>query len=140
MRVIDHFTLEANNPSMDLSRCIVCQLQTDEELVENPSSYEHFVHSISVRASYREAKYVEIWANLKEYNSQELNLKRQHGTGSYTFWNDKKIKREVSLKNKAKHEHVVILLYFHRLRMRKLDCLEKTKECFSLLRNFSQNM
>ena len=76
MRVIDHFTLEANNPYMDLSRCIVCQLQTDEELVENPSSYEHFVHSISVRASYREAKYVEIWANLKEYNSQELNLKK----------------------------------------------------------------
>ena len=74
-------------------------------------------------------------------------------SGSYTFWNDKKIKGEVSLKNKAKHEHVVILLHFRRLRisvlrksqfcslvMRKLDCLEKTKECFSLLRNFSQNM
>ena len=60
---------------MDLSLCLVCQLQTDEELVENPSSYEHLVHSISIRASYREAKYVEIWANLKEYNSQELNLK-----------------------------------------------------------------
>ena len=60
---------------MDLSLCLVCQLQTDEELVENPSSYEHLIHSISLRASYREAKYVEIWANLKEYNSQELNLK-----------------------------------------------------------------
>ena len=61
---------------MDWSRCLVCQLQTDEEVVENPSSYEHFVHLISVRASYRDARYVEIWANLKEYNSQELNLKR----------------------------------------------------------------
>jgi len=47
----------------------------DEELVENPSSYKHLVHSISVRASYKEPKYVEIWAKLKEYNSQELNLK-----------------------------------------------------------------
>ena len=73
--VTDLSTLETNNPSMDLSLCLVCQLQTDEELVENPSSYEHLVHSISLRASYREAKYVEIWANLKEYNSQELNLK-----------------------------------------------------------------
>jgi len=73
--VIDFSTLETNNPSMDLSLCLVCQLQTDEELVENPSSHEHLVHSISLRASYRETKYVEIWANLKEYNSQELNLK-----------------------------------------------------------------
>ena len=56
---------------MDLSLCLVCQLQTDEELMENPSSHEHLVHSIS----YREAKYVEIWANVKNYNSQELNLK-----------------------------------------------------------------
>ena len=38
-------------------------------------------------------------------------------SGSYAFWNDKKIKGEISLKNKAKHEHVVILLYFHRVRI-----------------------
>ena len=74
-------------------------------------------------------------------------------SGSYAFWNDKKIKGEVSLKNKAKNEHAVIALYFHRVRisvlrksqfcslvMRKLHCLEKTKECFSVLRNFCQNM
>lgn len=72
---------------------------------------------------------------------------------SYAFWNDKKIKGLVSLKNKAKYERVVIVLYFHRLWisvsrksqfcslvMRKLDCLEKMKERFSLLRNCSQNM
>lgn len=126
--------------------------------MESPSSYEHLVHSISARASFREAKYVEIWTNLKEYNSQELNLKGatwhrkcyQEATHSGMI---KKIKGEVGLKNKADHERVVIVLYFHRLRisvlrksqfcslvMRKLDCLEKTKECFSLLRNFSENM
>ena len=38
-------------------------------------------------------------------------------SGSYAFWNDKKIKGEVSLKNKAKHELVVVILYFHRLRI-----------------------
>ena len=106
------------------------------------------IHSTSVRASCREAKYVEIWANLTwEYNSQELNLKGatwhrncfQEATHSGMI---KKIKGDISRENKAKHEHVVIVLYFHRLKisvlrksqfcslvMRKLDCLEKTKEC-----------
>lgn len=31
-------------------------------------------------------------------------------SGSYAFQNDKKIKGEVNNKNKAKHEHVVIVL------------------------------
>ena len=75
-------------------------------------------------------------------------------SGSYAFWNDKKIKGEVSLKNKAKHEHVVIVLYFHRLRNsvsikeiailpfsdQETRLLGKSERMFSLLRGFSQNM
>ena len=75
-------------------------------------------------------------------------------SGSYAFWNDKKIKGEVSLKNKAKHELVVVILYFHRLRNsvsikeiailpfsdQETKLLGKSERMFSLLRSFSQNM
>ena len=48
--------LETYNPSMGLSLSLVFQLQTDEERVENPSSFKHLVHSITVGAGQTEAK------------------------------------------------------------------------------------
>ena len=67
--------METNSPSINFSLCLVCQLQNEDEVVENPSSYETLLQAISVRASYGETKYVEIWANLKDFSFQELKEK-----------------------------------------------------------------
>ena len=48
------------NPSINFILCLVCQLQKEKEVVENPSSYETLLEAISVRARYGETKYVEI--------------------------------------------------------------------------------
>ena len=67
--------MEVSNLSINLSLCLVCQLEKEEELVENPSCYEALLETISTRAGYGESKYVEIWAYLKVFNSQELKVK-----------------------------------------------------------------
>lgn len=68
--------METGNISINFSLCLVCQSQKEEELVENPSSYETLLEIISTKAGYEESKYAEIWANLKNFKSQELKTKR----------------------------------------------------------------
>ena len=63
------------NPSINVSLCLFCQLQREEEVVENPSSYETLLEAIGARARYGETKYVEIWANLKDLSSHDLKVK-----------------------------------------------------------------
>ena len=56
--------------------CLVCQCVKDEDLVENPTSYDKLVAAVKERASYGESKFSEIWSSLKVFSVEELEVKR----------------------------------------------------------------
>lgn len=60
---------------IDFSLCLVCQSRKEEELVTNPTSYKTLYETISIRASYNEQKYVEVWAYIKGFSSEDLKVR-----------------------------------------------------------------
>lgn len=52
--------------------CLVCQTNSEEELIKKPSSHENLLKSIQARAQYGDAKSFEIWSTLKEFETKDL--------------------------------------------------------------------
>lgn len=89
------------NPSINFILCLVCQLQKEKEVVENPSSYETLLEAISVRARYGETKYVEIWVQLPWLKSKRGNMAPKVLSTSNPFWDGEKTKGEVGFKRES---------------------------------------
>ena len=61
----------------NFSLCIICQVDTSEPLVENPSAHEKLLTYISDRATYGDGKYPDIQRRLEYFS-------HQHGTENVT--------------------------------------------------------
>ena len=60
------------NAGITLELCIICQTQTDEELVENPVSHQKLFDAIQERSHYGDVKFTEVWSYLKGFSFKEL--------------------------------------------------------------------
>ena len=56
------------NVDINFKLCLVCQCVKDEDLVENPTSYDKLVAAVKERASYGESRFSEIWSSLKVFS------------------------------------------------------------------------
>ena len=63
------------NVDINFKLCVVCQCVKDEDLVENPTSYDKLVAAVKERASYGESRFSEIWSCLKVFSVKELEVK-----------------------------------------------------------------
>ena len=52
--------------------CIICQTQTDEELVEKPVSHKKLFDAIKERSNYEDVKFAEVQSFLKSFPFEEL--------------------------------------------------------------------
>jgi len=57
---------------INYSLCIICQKETGEELVDNPSSHHKVLEYVKERALYRDNNYPDIWHRLKDLTSDVL--------------------------------------------------------------------
>ena len=64
------------NVDINFKLCLVCQCVKDEDLVENPTSYDKLVAAVKERASYGESRFLEIWSSLKVFSVKELEVKQ----------------------------------------------------------------
>ena len=64
------------NVDINFKLCLVCQCVKDEDLVENPTSYDKLVAAVKERASYGESRFSEIWSSLKVFSVKELEVKQ----------------------------------------------------------------
>lgn len=60
------------NAGVNFESCIICQAQTDEELVEKPISHEKLFDAIQKRSCYGDVKLTEVWSYLKGFAFEEL--------------------------------------------------------------------
>lgn len=60
------------NTSVNFELCIICQTQTDEELVEKPVSHQKLFDAIEERSHYGDVKLTEVWSYLKGFSFEEL--------------------------------------------------------------------
>lgn len=50
------------NTGITFELCIICQTQTDEELVEKPVSHQKLFDAIQERSHYGDVKFTELWS------------------------------------------------------------------------------
>lgn len=62
--------------SLDSRLCVICQLNTREKLIEQPSSYDRVYNSIREWAKYGVSKYCRTWSKVKNYSPRELEDKK----------------------------------------------------------------
>ena len=60
------------NTGVNFELCIICQTQTDEELVEKPVSHQKLFDAIKERSHYGDVKLTEVWSCLKGFSLEEL--------------------------------------------------------------------
>ena len=67
--------IEGQTKNLDVALCIICQLKTDESLVEKPTSYEKILNCVEEWASYGHLSYTEAWEKIRSFSAQELKEK-----------------------------------------------------------------
>ena len=60
------------NTGITFKLCIICQTQTDEELVEKPVSHKKLFDAIQERSCYGDVKFAEVQSFLKGFPFEEL--------------------------------------------------------------------
>ena len=60
------------NTGIAFKLCIICQTQTDEELVEKPVSHKKLFDAIQERPHYGDVKFAEVRSFLKGFPFEEL--------------------------------------------------------------------
>ena len=60
------------NTGITFKLCIICQTQTDEELVEKPVSHKKLFDAIQERSHYGDVKFAEVRSFLKGFPFEEL--------------------------------------------------------------------
>ena len=60
------------NTDIAFKLCIICQTQTDEELVEKPVSHKKLFDAIQERSHYGDVKFAEVRSFLKGFPFEEL--------------------------------------------------------------------
>ena len=60
------------NTGITFKLCIICQTQTDEELVEKPFSHKKLFDAIQERSHYGDVKFAEVRSFLKGFPFEEL--------------------------------------------------------------------
>ena len=60
------------NTDITFKLCIICQTQTDEELVEKPVSHKKLFDAIQERSHYGDVKFAEVRSSLKGFPFEEL--------------------------------------------------------------------
>ena len=68
----------------NFSLCIICQVDTPEPLVENPSAHEKLFTYISDCATYRDGKYPDIQRCLEYFHIMIFKQNVLHGTENVT--------------------------------------------------------
>ena len=67
--------IDGQTKNLDVALCIICQLKTDESLVEKPTSYEKILNCVEEWASYGHLSYTEAWEKIRSFSAQELKEK-----------------------------------------------------------------
>ena len=58
--------------TLDYSLCIICQTESEENLVENPVSHENVFNFIEERVKYGDSQYFETWKRLSAISRNQL--------------------------------------------------------------------
>ena len=87
--------------TVDISKCVICQVKTKEKLVEVPGNIEKLLSCIKERESYENLKYREIQNQINTLNENELNNLSYHRSCYCETTNKSKINRDKSLFEKT---------------------------------------
>ena len=62
--------------TLDYSLCIICQTESEENLVENPVSHENVLNFIEERVKYGDSQYFETWKRLSGISRNQLAVSK----------------------------------------------------------------